>query len=415
MLEHVRTFRLHGGATVRQLTVPRKGTFLKRARKLQSQLVAWRRDFHRYPELGFQETRTAACIAEEMEALGYHVRTGVGHTGIVAELGQGHPVFAIRADMDALPIQEANEVSYASQIPGVMHACGHDAHIAIALGTATLLAEAAFPGTVRFLFQPAEETTGENGHGGASSMIADGAMENVDAIVALHVDAALPVGHVTVASGVASAGVDTFHATIIGRGGHGAEPHEVVDPIYIAGYVILALNGIVSRRLRPGDPAVVSIGSIHGGKTDNVIPRWVKLEGTIRYLEQEIQEQVHAEIERALVITQAMSGDYELKINVGCPPMINDEQIADLIREVAAGLLGHSRVSDEESDMGAEDFGFLCALAPGAMFRLGCRIARDRRVHHSPRFDIDERCLPVGVAILSEIALRFLHRDHPNH
>jgi amidohydrolase len=383
---------------------------LQRAQEIKDQLVAWRRESHMHPELGFQETRTAARVAHVLESLGYRVRTGVGRTGVVAERGQGQPVVAIRADMDALPIHEANDVPYASQAPGVMHACGHDAHTAIALGVATLLAEEQFPGTVRFLFQPAEEVGDEEGVSGAPRMAEDGAMEGVDAVLALHVDGSVPVGDITVDAGPASAGADTFYATIVGRGGHGAMPHEAVDPIYIAGHVILALHGVVSRRLHPCDQAVVSIGSIHGGQADNVIPARVEISGTIRFMEAKVQDQIHAEIERALGVARALGGDYELKIEVGCPPMINDAEVVDLLREVATDLLGAGHIQPPEPEMGAEDFGAFSELAPGAMFMLGCRIEGDERKAHNPRFDVDERCLPVGAAILAEAALRRLRR-----
>ena len=362
------------------------------------------------PELGFQETRTAARVAQEMESLGYRVRTGVGRTGVVAELGQGQPIVAIRADMDALPIQEANDVPYASRVPGVMHACGHDAHTAIGLGVATLLAQETFPGTVRFLFQPAEEVGDEEGISGAPRMVEDGAMEGVDAVLALHVDGSVPVGDITIDAGPASAGVDTFYATIIGRGGHGALPHRVVDPIYIAAQVIMALHGIVSRRLHPTDPAVISIGSIHGGQAENVIPARVEMSGTIRFMEAEVQKQIHAEIERTLGIAQALGGDYTLELEPGGLPMINDAGIVALLREVGADLLGADHVQVPKAEMGAEDFGAFSELAPGAMFMLGCRIEGDERKAHNARFDIDERCLPVGAAILTEATLRLLHK-----
>jgi amidohydrolase len=342
--------------------------------------------------------------------LGYRVRTGVGRTGVVAELGQGQPIVAIRADMDALPIQEANDVPYASRVPGVMHACGHDAHTAIGLGVATLLAQETFPGTVRFLFQPAEEVGDEEGISGAPRMVEDGAMEGVDAVLAVHVNVAVPVGDITIDAGPASAGVDTFYATIIGRGGHGAMPHIVVDPIYIAAQVILALHGIVSRRLHPTAPAVISIGSIHGGQAENVIPARVEMSGTIRFMEVEVQKQIHAEIERALGIAQVLGGDYALELEPGGLPMINDTGVVQLLREVGADLLGAGHLQVPKAEMGAEDFGAFSNLAPGAMFMLGCRIEGDERKAHNARFDIDERCLPVGTAILAEATLRLLHK-----
>ena len=384
---------------------------LQHAQKIKEQLTVWRREFHAHPELGFQETRTSARVAEILTPLGYRVRTGVGRTGVAAERGEGHPIIAIRADMDALPIQETNNVDYASQVPGVMHACGHDAHTAIALGVATLLSEEQFPGTVRFLFQPAEEVGDDEGISGAPRMVEDDAMEDVDAVLALHVDAALPVGDIIVGAGPVSAGVDTFYATVIGQGGHGAMPHEVVDPIYIAGHVILALHGIVSRRLHPAAPAVVSIGSIHGGQAENVIPESVKMSGTIRFMELEVREQIHAEIERALKMAQTLGGDYTLHIELGDMPLLNDAEVVDLIRDVAVELLdGEKHVRPNKPEMGAEDFGVFTDLAPGAMFMLGCRIEGDERKHHNPRFDVDERCLPIGAAILAEAALRLLRR-----
>jgi amidohydrolase len=371
-------------------------------------LIAWRRDIHSHPELGFQEVRTAASVAQELEFLNYRVLAGVGRTGVVAERGEGHPLVAIRADMDALPIQEANDVPYASQTPGVMHACGHDCHVAIALGVAKLLGSESFPGTIRFLFQPAEEVQDEEGKSGARRMIEDGAMEGVDSVIALHVDSSKPVGDIALASGTVSAGVDTFRASVIGEAGHGAYPHRVVDPIHIAGHVVLALHGIVSRRIHPGDPAVVSIGSIHGGKASNVIPQQVDMSGTIRYLTEEVQARVHSEVERSLLIAQTMGGDYTLEIATGYPPRVNDPDVVDALQEVAVDLLGAEHVQTGRLEMGAEDFGFFSSLAPGAMFDLGCRIEGDERNHHHPRFDVDERCLPIGAAILAEAALRRL-------
>jgi amidohydrolase len=383
-------------------------TLHQRAHEISDQLVAWRREFHTRPELGFQETRTAARVAKVLDSLGYRVRTGVGRTGVVAELGQGHPVVAIRADMDALPINEANDVPYGSQVPGVMHACGHDAHTAIALGLATLLAQETFEGTVRFLFQPAEEVGDEEGISGAPRMVEDGAMDGVDTVLALHVDGSVPVGDITIDAGPASAGVDTFYATIVGRGGHGAMPHKVVDPIHIAAQVILALHAIVSRRLHPTDPAVVSIGAIHGGEAANVIPRKVEMSGTIRFMEVVVREQIHAEIERALEVARALGGDYTLQFEPGGLPMINDSGVVELIRQVGTDLLGADHIQTPKAEMGAEDFGAFSELAPGAMFMLGCRIEGDERRAHNPRFDIDERCLPLGVAILAEATLRRL-------
>ncbi len=383
---------------------------LDKAQTIAEQMVRWRRDIHAHPELGFEEKRTAALVAAVLTELGYRVRTGVGRTGVVAERGAGPPIVAIRADMDALPIQEANDVPYASQSPGVMHACGHDAHTAIALGVATLLAQESFPGTVRFLFQPSEEKADEEGVSGAGRMVEDGAMEGVAAVLALHVAGSLPVGAISVEAGPSSAGVDSFWATIKGRGAHGAYPHKGLDPIHIAAHVILALHGIVSRRLDPFDPAVVTVGAVHGGEANNIIPEEVELAGTIRYTEPETQATIHAEVERAVSIARALGGDYDLTIREGGKPVINDERVVAVLQEVATDLLGEEGLQPSEKGMGGEDFSLFTALAPGAMFRLGCRLEEDPRTAHHPRFDLDESCLPIGAAVLAEAALRLLRQ-----
>lgn len=383
---------------------------LEKARAMQQQLSGWRRDFHMHPELGFRETRTAAKVAEILERFGYNLRLAVGRTGVVADLGNGKPLVAIRADMDALPLQETNQVPYASQNPGVMHACGHDGHIAMALGAAALLSREKFPGTVRFLFQPSEEAADEDGLSGAPRMIQAGAMDGVELVIATHVEPTTPAGAICIKSGPASGGVDSWFGEIIGKGGHGAHPHESIDPFYIAAHVVLALNGIVSRRLDPFDPAVVSVGSLNGGFTENVIPERVKLTGTLRYTQKRVQQQIHAEIRRAFEISRTLGGNYELKIATGTPPMINTPLASDLIEAVAIDLLGKQNVLPWKDELGAEDFGCFTALAPGAMFALGTGSEKVQCHLHNPDFDLDERALPVGAAVLAETALRFLKK-----
>lgn len=383
-------------------------TILDEAQAIETQLVEWRREFHRHPETGFRESWTASRIKTILEELGYRVRTGVGKTGVVGELGQGRPLVGIRADMDALPIMEANPAPYASEYPGFMHACGHDSHIAMALGAAALLAKRPFPGTMRFLYQPAEEVADEEGISGAPRMIADGVLDDMDLILALHVDPATPVGDIRISSGSFSGGVDSFFATIIGRGGHGARPQDVVDPIHIAGHVILALHGIVSRRLNPMKPAVVSVGRIHGGQTENVIPDQVELSGTIRFLEASVQQCIHKELKNAFEIARALGGDYRLKIEIGVPSMINDAGVVDLISGAARDLLGPEHVLQPVMELGAEDFGCFTEVIPGAMFVLGSQIEGEQHLLHNPFFDINERCLKVGTAIFVESALRAL-------
>ncbi len=373
-------------------------------------LVQWRRLIHSQPELGFREHKTAALVAQELQQMGWRVRTGVGRTGVVGELGSGDPLIAIRADMDALPIQEANTEPYASQTPGLMHACGHDSHTAMLLGAAGLLSQADFPGTVRLLFQPSEEVADAEGISGAPRMIQDGAMQGVDLVIALHVDPTTPVGAIRLASGPASGGVDSFFASILGRSGHGARPHETVDPIYLAGHVILALNGIVSRRLDPIAPAVVSIGSLHGGDAENIIPDEVKISGTIRFMEPEVQRQIHAEITQAFEIARTLGGDYKLAFEIGSPPMINHPRAVAVIRHAAAKVIGAAGILPPIAGLGAEDFGAFSEIVPGAMFSLGCRIDGDERRLHNSHFNLDERCLPLGASILAQAALDYFRR-----
>jgi amidohydrolase len=383
-----------------------------RALELQEKLQGYRREFHKYPELGFHEYRTSAKVADVLTSLGCRVRQNVGKTGVVGELGQGLPIVAIRADMDALPLQEDNQTDYSSQIPGVMHACGHDAHTAILLGVAELLSkEENLPGSVRFLFQPAEEVADDEGISGAPRMIQDRAMEGgVGLVLALHVSAHVPVGQIHIGAGPASGGVDTFRASIIGMGGHGARPHETVDPIYLSAHVILALNGIISRKINPFASAVVSIGSIHAGFAENVIPNKVDILGTLRYTDHTVQEQIHAEIKKAFEVAKALGGDYQLQFEIGTPPMINDEKAANLIKQTAFDMIGEDNVHTPPDGLGAEDFGCFSELAPGAMFSLGSMVEGDEREHHNSRFDVNDRCLPYGAAILAETTLRFLHQ-----
>jgi amidohydrolase len=290
----------------------------------------------------------------------------------------------------------------------VMHACGHDAHTAMALGVARLLKDEQFTGTVRLLFQPSEEVADGENMSGAPRMIQDGALEGVDMVIAQHVDPATPVGVIRISSGPASGGVDSWFGTVIGKGGHGARPFDTIDPFYLSAYVIMALNGIISRRLHPFDPAVVSVGSLHGGQAENVIPDRVEMSGTLRYTDPKVQKQIHAEIRRAFEMTHPLGGDYELRFDIGTPPMQNHPKTVKLIEEVAAEMLGNDKVLPEEKELGAEDFGSFSDIVPGAMFVLGARIEGDERFGHNPRFDIDERALAIGTAVMAGTALRYL-------
>ncbi len=382
---------------------------LKQSHAISEELIEWRRDFHMHPETGFDVHRTAGIVADELEKMGYRVKRGVGKTGVVAEIGDGGKLIAIRADMDALPLFELNNTDYKSKNEGKMHACGHDAHTAMALGAAQLLTKEKFSGRIRFLFQPSEETADEEGLSGAVRMSMEGAMEGVDYVIAQHVDPTMPVGTISINAGPCSGGVDSFFAVITGKGGHGAYPHTTVDPFYLLAHVILALNAIVSRRLDPFEPAVVSIGSMSGGFTENVIPESVKLTGTLRFTTPEVQKQIHQELKRAFSVAKALGGDYDLKIEIGAPPMINDESVSNMIEKTGKDILGENKVFELHKSLGAEDFGSFMEHAPGAMYTLGTQKKghEDYLLHH-PKFDIDERALPIGTAMLVETALRFL-------
>jgi amidohydrolase len=388
---------------------------LEQAQTLKDALIKLRRAIHQNPELGFQEVQTARLVADTLGSLGLNVDTGVGRTGVIGYLGRDGPTIAVRADMDALPIQEENDVPYASQVSGVMHACGHDAHVAIALGTAMLLSKMELPGKVRFLFQPSEESSDEEGKSGAERLVEDGAMAEVDAILALHVEPRLETGQIKVASGLMCAAADSFKATIVGQGCHGAFPHLGADPIFISAQVINAVQGIVARRLDPTQPAVVTIGSIRGGTASNIIPPEVELKGTIRTLDEELRQQAWIELERAFEVSRALGGDFQLQIQEGYPVSVNDSHVAQLIRKVATDLLGADAVQTEEPEMGAEDFSILVNQAPGAMFSLGVKRkgSKETRQIHSSHFDIDEAALPIGAAILAETARQYLLEKSP--
>jgi len=384
---------------------------LKQSYAISEDLIEWRRDFHMHPEIGFDLHRTSKIVADELEKMGYRVKRNIGKTGVVAEIGEGGKLVAIRADMDALPIFEQNEFDYVSQNPGAMHACGHDAHTSMALGTALLLSKEKVPGRIRFLFQPCEETTDEEGLSGAQRMSDEGAMEGVDYVIAQHVDPSLPVGSIAISSGPVSGGVDSWYATIKGKGGHGAHPDLTVDPFNLLAYVIQGLNGIVSRKVDPFEPAVVSIGSINGGYTENVIPEEIKITGTTRFANTDTQLLLRGEMKRVFEITKTLGGDYELDIHYGGPPIINDGDVSAMIKQVGKDLCGEKYVQEMKKTMGAEDFPFFLDHAPGAMFYLGTQKSghEDFSVHH-PKFDIDESALPLGTAILAETAIRFLNQ-----
>lgn len=387
---------------------------LDKAMALQDEMIRLRRIIHANPELSFREYQTAALVADTLAEIGgYTIRTQVGKTGVVADLGQSGPLLAIRADMDALPILEANENPYCSCNPGVMHACGHDAHTAILLGVAHLLrqsyADESWNGRVRLLFQPAEEDVDENHISGATAMMNDGALEGVDAVIALHVSSDNPSGQFMFQDGPSLAAVDSFDAWIRGDGAHGAYPHTGSDPIFMLAPILTALYAIPSRRVNPLYPSVVSVGQVSGGATTNVIPNEVLLRGTMRSLLPEVREQLWADLENALRLSELMGGSYELEIVKGYPPMINDAEANGWMRQATADLLGGDVVVNTQFGMGAEDFAYMTQKAKGAMFMLGAALPEGpARHHHTSIFDIDESVLASGAAVLAETARRYV-------
>lgn len=392
---------------------------LNKAQALSGEIIRLRRDFHQNPELSFQEFRTASIVADMLAEIGIETKTGVGRTGVIGDLGPGTgPTIAIRADMDALPIDEQNDVVYRSKNPGVMHACGHDAHTAILLGAAHLLhqsfLEEEWRGNVRLIFQPSEEFLDENGISGATAMIEDGALEGVDTAIALHVWSDLPAGKCYFHDEYSLAAVDTFKAWLRAPGSHGAYPHQSKDPLFILAPVLTAIYGIPSRRINPLRPSVVSLGQIHAGTAPNVIPDEVFLEGTLRSFEPAVRKQLQIEVERAFQISEVMGGGYELELAFGYPAMFNDVGVNGWLRSVAGDLLDPDAIQEAEFGMGAEDFAYMTEVAKGAMFMLGAATPDGvHRGHHTNNFDIDDSILPVGSAILAETARRFVTGQLP--
>jgi amidohydrolase len=395
---------------IRQMGPGSPSHLLSQARAIQDEIVTWRRTIHRHPELGFQEHHTARLVADALQEMGIQVETGVGKTGIVGRLGQGRPAVGLRADMDALEIQEANDVSYASTVPGLMHACGHDAHTAMLLGAARLLASLPVrpPGEVRFLFQPCEEAWDSEDKGGALRMVEDGALEGLDAVVGLHVESLAEAGSLGIRSGYIMPGVDPYDAVLVGRSSHSSEPHQGLNPIYLLSQVLGAIQAIPTERIDPLEPVLVSVESVHGGSTTGVIPERVSLHGNIRAYDDGTRRRLREELARALSLARALGGDYELSARNIFPACYNDEQITQFAQEVATEMLGSSRLYEPELVMGGEDFGYMTQGAPGAFVWLGVRIEGDPRAVHSPTFDIDESALTVGSAFLAAVACRLV-------
>ncbi|KKB40101.1 M20 family metallopeptidase [Bacillus thermotolerans] len=386
------------------------------AQEMEQQFIKWRRHLHQYPELSFQEYKTAAFIADELQKIeGLGIETHVGKTGVVATLSNGSgKTVAIRADMDALPIEEKTGHHFMSKHPGVMHACGHDAHTAILLGIAHLLSgkakEGSFQGTVKLIFQPAEEATDEEGLSGAPRMMEEGVLDGVDAVLALHMCPWQPTGVIQVNDGYSMANVDVFHGEIFGTGGHGGYPHLGTDPIWMLGHVLQAFYSITSRKISPLDTAVASIGEVRAGAASNVIPDKVSVTGTLRTYSPEERDRLAKEIEAAFQVVVPLGGTYQLTVDRGEPALTNDPAVNEVIKRAARQLYPGLRVVRKPFGLGGEDFGYMTRKIPGAMFFLGCSLPDgiDRDLHTNV-FDLDERCLPMGAAILAQSAIDLLH------
>jgi amidohydrolase len=376
------------------------------------ELIAIRRALHQYPEQGFKEFRTAALIRSRLKSWGVEHKAMCG-TGTVALIkgSRPGPTMLIRADMDALPVTEENKVPYCSRNKGVMHACGHDGHTAMALLAARLLQKRrnSFRGNVKFMFQPAEE-----GPGGAGPMIDEGLLRGpkVDAAFAIHMWNDLPTGRLGVRSGPVFASADEFRMKIVGRGGHGAAPHQTVDPVAAAAQVITACQNIVSRKVDPTKSAVVTFGQIHGGTRHNIIPDAVEMTGTVRAFEEGVRRLLQREIPRiAGGVASALGAKLEFAYHRGYPPTVNEDSMTDLVRDSVREAAGTAAAVEQDISMGAEDMSLVLQEVPGCYFFLGSMNTRKGMVHphHSAHFNFDEEALPLGVETWLRLARRFLN------
>ena len=387
---------------------------LDAAQSIAAEIVMDRRAIHQNPEMAYKEVQTASLVADRLRELGLNFETGVAKTGVVAVLegASAGKTVLLRADMDALPIDEAANVPFASANTGVMHACGHDGHTAMLLGAARLLVERrdSITGAVKFMFQPAEE-----GGAGALRMIEAGLLENphVDAAFALHVDALTYAGQISVKAGPTHASTDTVQIRILGKGGHAARPSMTVDPIVIGSQVVTALQTLVSREVSPTEQAVVTVGSLQAGTTFNIIPDTAVIRGTVRTYSEDVQAHLEKRIaEMATGIARAMRADADVEYRRLYPPNVNHESGAETVRVAARRLLPDGGVLEDIAAMGGEGFAFLMQRVPGAMFRLGVRRPQwdEPRSLHSATFELDEEALPVGTAVLAATALEYLRQ-----
>ena len=368
----------------------------------RDQLVALRRDLHQHPELAWQEQRTAGAVRRFLEGHGLEV-TPVAGTGLLARTARRGPrTVLLRVDLDALPLQEAGQAPYASQVPGVMHACGHDGHAAMGAVAARLLAARGLPGEARLLFQPAEE-----GEGGAEAVLRDGALDGVDLVLGVHLWNEMPVGTLGVKAGPLMAAVDRLRIVIHGRGGHGGKPHRSADPVVAAAHVVTALQSVVSREVSPLQSCVVTIGAIHGGQAFNVIPDEVTLVGTLRTFDESLRRSLPERLTRLVRgVAEGLQCRAEVEVKAGNPAVVNDRAVAELARRAATRVVGAERVVEPEPTMGGEDMALYFQRAPGCFVFVGS--ANPERgldhPHHSPLFDFDEQALEIGCEFLLQAA-----------
>ncbi|MFC1698604.1 M20 family metallopeptidase [Candidatus Omnitrophota bacterium] len=396
----------------------KESDLLKESFKIKSEIIKIRRQIHAYPELGFGELKTARLIARKLKSLGLTVQEKVAQTGVIGILkgGKTGKTVAVRTDMDALPIQERTGKKYASKIPGVMHACGHDGKIAIALGVAHLLSKIAadkIKGQVKFVFQPNEE-----GSGGAQAMIAAGALRNprVDSIFGFDLSPSLDSGKMYVRKGIVTANIDDFEITVIGKGGHAAQPWKTVNPILVAAKIVEALHSSVSRQQNFRLPAVISIGEIHGGTASNIIPHSIRLKGTARTLDLATRKNILRKIKQVVDdICRAHRAQHQLQFIPSYPSLANNAQLNDIIIGAGEKLLGPKNICYcKHPFFEGEDISYFFKKIPGAIFSIGIRNRKKGIAHltHSPFFDLDEAALPIGVAIVAGSILRYLKFEY---
>lgn len=387
---------------------------LKGAHARHAELVELRRDLHRHPELGFAEVRTSAVVVDQLTQLGLTPRTGVARTGVVAEITNGDgPIVALRADMDALPVEQDADHDYRSTVPGVMHACGHDAHVTALLGATRLLLEARDAGrlpqgTLRLLFQPCEETVDAEGRSGGWRMVDEGALEGVDAVAALHVGGHLPSGQIFIGPGSVMGGSQEIIVDVLGNAAHAAFPHEGIDALVLAAQAVGAVQTAVSRRIPPTEAGVITFGSILGGTAPNVICDRVRLHGTMRWFEPAVRERLETTLRGVFEGLEAQGGRADITLRPGYPPVVNDARATAAVRQALSQLFGSQAVVDQPPVLAAEDFSYLAGNAPGVFFWLGAAPADEPRMHHHPRFDIDESVLPTAAAALARAGVALL-------